>query len=414
MHTEKPFFLRDPWKYDPNGRKSVAPDQELGFDTRALHSGFRPLEDVDEFRSFAVPIVQSMTYPYECFEKFPNYIYGRSKTPTVSVLEKRLAALEGGEACVTACSGSQALFQLIFTLARPGDNVVTTLNTFGEGYKQAASIFPERCNVEFRFVRDFTNLEAWEKAIDERTKLVWVETPSNPCLQVTDIQGVAEVAHRHGVHLMVDNTTATPALQKPMELGADIVLLSLTKFLCGNATVLGGAVIGPEGLIEDIRWNTTEFVGAILQPFEAWLMLQYLETLSLRMERHSRNAQRVAEFLSQHAKVRHVNYPGLPNHPQAELARRQMKANGGLLSFVVPNGMEGAAKVMNSFHLITHAVTFGTSRTICMHPRTITHEHMTQEERDAAGIDDGLIRLSVGLENVEDIIADLDQALARL
>jgi cystathionine beta-lyase/cystathionine gamma-synthase len=414
MHTEKPFFLRDPWKYDPNGRKSVAPDQELGFDTRALHSGFRPLEDVDEFRSFAVPIVQSMTYPYECFEKFPNYIYGRSKTPTVSVLEKRLAALEGGEACVTACSGSQALFQLIFTLARPGDNVVTTLNTFGEGYKQAASIFPERCNVEFRFVRDFTNLEAWEKAIDERTKLVWVETPSNPCLQVTDIQGVAEVAHRHGVPLMVDNTTATPALQKPMELGADIVLLSLTKFLCGNATVLGGAVIGPEGLIEDIRWNTTEFVGAILQPFEAWLMLQYLETLSLRMERHSRNAQRVAEFLSQHAKVRHVNYPGLPNHPQAELARRQMKANGGLLSFVVPNGMEGAAKVMNSFHLITHAVTFGTSRTICMHPRTITHEHMTQEERDAAGIDDGLIRLSVGLENVEDIIADLDQALARL
>jgi methionine-gamma-lyase len=414
MHTEKPFFLRDPWKYDPNGRKSVAPDQELGFDTRALHSGFRPLEDVDEFRSFAVPIVQSMTYPYECFEKFPKYIYGRSKTPTVSVLEKRLAALEGGEACVTACSGSQALFQLIFTLARPGDNVVTTLNTFGEGYKQAASIFPERCNVEFRFVRDFTNLEAWEKAIDGRTKLVWVETPSNPCLQVTDIQGVAEVAHRHGVPLMVDNTTATPALQKPMELGADIVLLSLTKFLCGNATVLGGAVIGPEGLIEDIRWNTTEFVGAILQPFEAWLMLQYLETLSLRMERHSRNAQRVAEFLSQHAKVRHVNYPGLPNHPQAELARRQMKANGGLLSFVVPNGMEGAAKVMNSFHLITHAVTFGTSRTICMHPRTITHEHMTQEERDAAGIDDGLIRLSVGLENVEDIIADLDQALARL
>jgi len=414
MHTEKPFFLRDPWKYDPNGRKSAAPDQELGFDTRALHSGFRPLEDVEEFRSFAVPIVQSMTYPYECFEKFPNYIYGRSKTPTVSVLEKRLAALEGGEACVTACSGSQALFQLIFTLARPGDNVVTTLNTFGEGYKQAASIFPERCHVEFRFVRDFTSLEAWDRAIDGRTKLVWVETPSNPCLQVTDIQGVAEVAHRHGVPLMVDNTTATPALQKPMELGADIVLLSLTKFLCGNATVLGGAVIGPEGLIEDIRWNTTEFVGAILQPFEAWLMLQYLETLSLRMERHSQNAQRVAEFLSRHAKVRQVNYPGLPNHPQAELARRQMKANGGLLSFVVPNGMEGAAKVMNSFRLITHAVTFGTSRTICMHPRTITHEHMTQEERDAAGIDDGLIRLSVGLENVEDIIADLDQALARL
>jgi methionine-gamma-lyase len=191
-------------------------------------------------------------------------------------------------------------------------------------------------------------------------------------------------------------------------------LLSLTKFLAGNASVLGGAVVGPEELVEDIRWNTTEFVGAILQPFEAWLMLQYLETLSLRMERHSANAQAIAEFLAFHPKVKNVNYPGLKSHPQAELAQRQMKGGGGLLSFVVPSGMTGAATVMNSLELVVHAVTFGTSRTICMHPRTITHEHMTQEERDEAGIDDGLIRLSVGLENSADIIGDLDQALARL
>jgi cystathionine beta-lyase/cystathionine gamma-synthase len=414
MHEEKPFFLRDPWQYRRDSYSKSAPDSQLGFNTRALHSGFHPLEDVKEFRSFVTPIVQSMTYPYEDFHRFPNYIYGRSKTPTVSVLEKRLAALEGGEACVTAGSGSQALFNLIFTIARPGDNVVTTLNTFGEGYKQAATIFPERCQVEFRFVKDFSRAEAWDAAIDEKTKLVWVETPSNPCLQVTDISMVAQVAHARNVPLMVDNTTATAALQKPMELGADIVLLSLTKFLCGNATVLGGAVVGPEELVEDIRWNTTEFVGAILQPFEAWLTLQYLETLSLRMERHSANAQKVAEFLAQHPKVSHVNYPGLKDHPQYELAKRQMKANSGLLSFVVGGGMQGAAKVMNSFRLITHAVTFGTSRTICMHPRTITHEHMTQEERDEAGIDDGLIRLSVGLEDVDDLIADLDQALMRL
>jgi methionine-gamma-lyase len=166
--------------------------------------------------------------------------------------------------------------------------------------------------------------------------------------------------------------------------------------------------------VEDIRWNTTEFVGAILQPFEAWLMLQYLETLSLRMERHSRNAQEIAEYLAGHPNVLHVNYTGLPNHPQYELAQNQMRANGGLLSFIVPGRMQGAAKVMDNFELIVHAVTFGTSRTICMHPRTITHEHMTQEERDEAGIDDGLIRLSVGLENSEDLIADLEQALARL
>lgn len=414
MDSEKPFFMRDHWQFDPQARPRARADRQMGFNTRALHAGFHPLGDVAQFRSFVPPIVQSMTYPYERFDKFPDYIYGRSKTPTVSVLEERLAALEGGEACVTAASGSQALFNLVFTLARPGDNVVTSLHVFGEGYKQAASIFPERCDVAFRFVTDPADPEAWAAAIDSRTRLVWVETPSNPCLFVTDIAAVAAVAHARGVPLLVDNTTATAALQKPLDLGADIVLLSLTKFLAGNATVLGGAIVGPEALVEDIRWNTTEFVGAILQPFEAWLMLQYLETLSLRMERHSANAQKVAEFLAQHPKVLHVNYPGLPNHPQRELAQRQMVAGGGLLSFVVPGGMAGAARVMDSVRLVVHAVTFGTSRTICMHPPTITHEHLTPEERRAAGIDDGLIRLSVGLEDPEDIIADLDQALAKL
>ncbi len=414
MHEEKPFFMRDPWVYDPQHRPTPRPDAHLGFDTRALHAGFHPLKDVERFRAFVPPIVQSMTYPYERFDRFPDYIYGRSKTPTVSILEERLASLEGGEAAVTASSGSQALFSLISTIARPGDNVVTSLNIFGEGYKQAATIFPERCNVTFRFVKDPTDPASWAEQIDERTRLVWVETPSNPCLFITDIRAVAEVAHAHGVPLLVDNTIATAALQRPMELGADIVLLSITKFLSGNATVLGGAIVGPEALVEDVRWNTIEFTGAIMQPFEAWLTLQFLETLSLRMERHSANAQAVAEFLAQHPKVLHVNFPGLPDHPQHDLARRQMKAPGGLLSFVVPGGMEGAAKVMDSLRLIVHAVTFGTSRTICMHPATITHEHMTPEERAAAGIDDGLIRLSVGLEDPKDLIADLDQALSRL
>jgi methionine-gamma-lyase len=414
MSHEQPFFLREPWVYDPKAPPIPRPDAGLGFDTRALHAGYHPLRSGEQFRSFAPPMIQSMTYPYESFDRFPDYIYGRSKTPTASVLEERLAALEGGQGCVTAGSGSQALFNLVFTIARPGDNVVTTLNTFGEGYKQAASIFPERCHVEFRFVKNFTDPQEWDRLIDKRTRLVWVETPSNPVLLVTDIAAIAEVAHSRGVPLMVDNTTATAALQQPVELGADIILLSLTKFLSGNATVLGGAVIGPEALVEDIRWNTTEFVGAILQPFEAWLMLHYLETLSLRMERHSANAQKVAEFLEAHSKVRLVNYPGLNSHPQRELSQKQMKSGGGLLSFVVPGGMQGAATVMNSLQLIVHAVTFGTSRSIVMHPRTITHEHMTQQERDEAGIDDGLIRMSVGLEDPNDLVADLDRALARL
>lgn len=410
----KPFFLREPWIYKPGEEKIPRPDARLGFETRALHAGFHPLHNVEQFRAFAPPMIQSMTYPYTSFDQFPDYIYGRSKTPTTSVLEDRLASLEGGQACVTAGSGSQALFNLVFTIARPGDNVVTTLNTFGEGYKQAASIFPERCNVEFRFAKNFTDPKEWDRLIDQRTRLVWVETPSNPVLLVTDIAAIAEVAHARGVPLMVDNTTATAALQQPMSLGADIILLSLTKFLSGNATVLGGAVIGPEALVEDIRWNTTEFVGAILQPFEAWLMLHYLETLSLRMERHSTNAQKVAEFLENHPKIRKVNYPGLKSHPQRELSQKQMKSGGGLLSFVVPAGMAGAAAVMNRLQLIVHAVTFGTSRSIVMHPRTITHEHMTQAERDAAGIDDGLIRMSVGLEDANDLISDLDQALTVL
>jgi methionine-gamma-lyase len=414
MGREKPFFMRDPWVFDPNVKKPLRPDAHLGFDTRALHAGFHPLEDMKLFRSFVPPITQSMTFPYETFEKIPCPVYGRTRTPTNTVLEQRLASLEGGQACLTAGSGSQALFNLIFTIARPGANVVTSLNVFGEGYKQAAAIFPERCRVEFRFVENPANMDSWDAPIDRQTKLVWVETPSNPCLFVTDIAAAAEVAHSHGVPLLVDNTTATAALQRPMELGADIVLLSITKFLAGNATVLGGAIVGPEALIEDIRWNTTEFVGAVMQPLEAWMTLQYLETLSLRMTRHSENAQAVAEFLSAHPKVGQVNYSGLPDHPQYELARRQMEAHGGLLSFVVPGGTAGAAKVMNALKLIVHAVTFGTSRTICMHPATITHEHLSPAERAAAGIDDGLIRLSVGLENPADIIADLDQALAGL
>ena len=414
MTSEKPFFLREPWVFNPQKKRHPVLEADMGFDTRALHAGYHPLKDLENYRSFVPPLVQSMTFPYESFGHFPPYIYGRSKTPTVSLLETRLAALEGGEGAVTAGSGSQALFNLIFTIARPGDNIITSLNIFGEGYKQAATIFPERCGVEFRFVQDPARAENWDALVDHRTRLIWVETPSNPCLFVTDIQAVAQVAKSHAIPFMVDNTTATAALQKPFELGADIVLLSITKFICGNASVLGGAVVGPEDLVEDIRWNTTEFVGAIMQPFEAWLTLQQLETLSLRMMRHSENATKVAQFLAQHPKVTQVNYPGLPDHPQYELASRQMKASGGLLSFVVNQGMTGAATVMNSLGLIVHAVTFGTSRTICMHPATITHEHMTPEERQTAGIDDGLIRLSVGLEDPNDLIVDLDQALAKL
>ncbi|MBT8358724.1 MAG: aminotransferase class I/II-fold pyridoxal phosphate-dependent enzyme [Deltaproteobacteria bacterium] len=411
MSNDKHFFLRDHWEYDPNAPKYLREDADRGIETKSLHAGFHPYQNQDDFRSFTPPLVQSVTYPYETFDKVPCPVYGRTRTPTNTVLEERLAAMEGGQACITAGSGSQALFELIFTMARPGDNVVTSLNIFGEGYKQATDIFPQRCQVDFRFVQDPGEPNSWAREIDKKTKLIWIETPSNPCLFITDINAVSDVAHGKGVPVLVDNTTATAALQRPIELGADFVLLSISKFLAGNGSMLGGAMIGPEGLIEDIRWNTTEFIGAIMPPMEAWMTLQYLETLPMRMEKHSANTMVVANYLNDHPNVVHVNYSGLTDHPQHALACRQMSGHGGLMSFVVKGGIDGAAKVMNSLKLIVHAVTFGTSRTICMHPPTITHEHMTQEERMKAGIDDGLIRLSVGLENPQDLIADLDQAL---
>ncbi|MBU2643070.1 aminotransferase class I/II-fold pyridoxal phosphate-dependent enzyme [bacterium] len=414
MTDKNHFFLRDPWRYDPQSKAPVRKDSSAGFETRSLHAGFHPLDGTGPFRSFVPPLVQSVTYPYTDFDQIPNPVYGRTRTPTNTILEERLASLEGGQSCITAASGCQALFNLIFTIARPGDNVVTSLNIFGEGYKQATDIFPHRCGVTFRFVDDPADAGSWDRQIDERTKLVWIETPSNPCLFITDIRGVTDVAHARGVPVMVDNTTATAALQRPMDLGVDIVLLSISKFLSGNATVLGGAIIGPEALVEDIRWNTTEFIGAILSPMAGWMTLQYLETLSMRMDRHSANAAAVAVFLDQHPAVTMVNYSGLVSHPQHDLACRQMKAHGGLLSFVVKNGQAGAATLINALRTVVHAVTFGTSRTICMHPPTITHEHLTVEERQSIGIDDGLVRLSVGLETPGDIIADLDQALAGL
>ncbi len=413
MTDKKHFFIRDHWEYDPGAPRHKREDAR-GFDTRALQSGFHPYWNQNDFPSFTPPLIQSVTFPYASFDKIPCPVYGRTRTPTNTILEERLASLEGGEACITAGSGSQALFELIFTMARPGDNVVTSLNIFGEGYKQATDIFPNRCHVDFRFVEDPADPDSWAAQIDGRTKLVWIETPSNPCLFITDIKAVSDAAHAKGVPVLVDNTTATPALQRPMDLGADFVLLSISKFLAGNGTMLGGAIVGPEGLIEDIRWNTTEFVGAIMPPTEAWMTLQYLETLGMRMEKHSTNTMGVAQYLENHPLVEHVNYSGLASHPQHDIACCQMTGHGGLMSFVVNGGIKGAETMMNSLKLIVHAVTFGTSRTICMHPPTITHEHLTAEERKLAGIDDGLIRLSVGLENIQDVIADLDQALAQL
>jgi cystathionine beta-lyase/cystathionine gamma-synthase len=335
--------------------------------------------------------------------------------PTVDILQKRLAALEGGESALATASGMHGVFALTTHLAKVGDEVVTSHMIYGEAYRLFFELAPERLGIKPRFVEDPADLDDWERQITPKTRFVWAETPSNPTMFVTDIAGLAEITRAHNVPLIVDNTLATPCLLRPLELGADIVLLSLTKFVSGQGAIVGGAVIGSEELIEDMLDRTLGYIGATMSPIDAWLTLLSVETLPLRMSRHSKNAEKVAAYLAQHPKVIRVNYPGLPSHPQYQLARRQMPDGcGGMMSFEVQGGLDGASTVMESSQMIPIAVTFGTSRTVATHPASHTHWPMTREEREAAGIYDGLIRLSVGLEDPEDLLADLEQALDKL
>ena len=397
---------------------------EWGEETIALHSGYSPIPlDMTLFRSFVPPIIESSVYPFESVahcarllqHKEPGYYYGRMNNPTVDVLQKRLAALEGGERALATASGMHGVFALTTHLAKVGDEVVTSHMIYGEAYKLFFKLAPERLGITPRFVEDPADLDDWERQITPKTRFVWAETPSNPTMFVTDIAGLAEITRAHNVPLIVDNTLATPCLLRPLEMGADIILLSLTKFVSGQGSIVGGAVIGSEELIEDMLSNTLGYIGSTMSPIDAWLGLMSVETLPLRMAKHSRNAETIAAYLDQHPKVLGVNYPGLAEHPQYELASNQMPDGcGGMMSFVVEGGLEGATTVMESFQMIPMAVTFGTSRTVATHSASHTHFPMTPEEREAAGIFDGLIRLSIGLEDSKDILNDLEQALDRL
>ncbi len=397
--------------------------KKWGLDTAALHAGYSPIPmDMTDFRSFVPPIIQSAIYPLSDVDHYtrivygdePGYDYGRNSNPTVDVLQKRLAALEGGEACLATPSGMHAVFVLTRLLTEVGDEVITSHRIFGEAYGMFYHMAPQRMGITTRLVEDPGDLDEWERNINSKTRFLWAETPSNPTLFVMNISGLAEIAHAHEVPLIVDNTLVTPCLQRPLDMGADIVVHSLTKFMGGNGAIVGGSLVGKEELVRNAS-SILSKVGAIMSPFDAWLALMSIETLPLRMAKHSSNAEQVVAYLAQHPKVERINYPTAPEYPQRELAKRQMPDGfGGLVSFMVEGGREGAVKVMESFQLIPIIPSFGTSRTIATHPATHTHCNMTLEEREAVGIFDGLIRLSVGLEDPKDIIADLDQALDRL
>ena len=401
----------------------MAEREKWGPSTTALHAGYSPVPmDMTPFRSFVPPLIQSAVFPLSDVDHYTRIVhgeeagfdYGRNSNPTVDVLNQRLAALEGVEYALATPSCVHACFVVLQHLTQAGDDILTSHRIFGEAYGMFYKMAPEKMGITTHLVENPGDLNEWNDKITPKTRFLWAETPSNPTYFVMDIAGLAEVAHAHNIPLVVDNTLATPCLQQPLAMGADIVVHSLTKFMGGQGAIVGGSIVTKRELIEDMI-STIARVGSIMSPMDAWLVLMSLETLPLRMTRHSSNAEKLVEYLTQHPKVKGINYPTAQQFPQQELARRQMPDGyGGLLSFEVVGGREGAVQAINSFELIPIIPSFGTSRTIATHCATHTHSNMTPEERNAVGIYDGLIRLSVGLEDPEDLITDLDQAFEKI
>jgi O-succinylhomoserine sulfhydrylase len=337
-------------------------------------------------------------------------IYSRFTNPTVTAFEERLAALEGAEACVATSSGMSAILSCVMGLLSAGDHIVASRSLFGATVNLFNTL--KRFNIETTFV-SATDVEAWEAAVKPNTKLLFIETPSNPLTEISDIAALAAVAKKNGAWLAVDNCFCSPALQRPLDLGADIVIHSATKYLEGQGRVLGGAVLGKRDLLmERGVFGFLRTAGPSLSPFNAWVILKGMETLKIRMEAHSANAVQVARWLEAQPSVARVYYPGLSSHPQHELARRQQKTGGGIVSFEVKNGREAAWRVIDSVRMLSITANLGDVKSTLTHPATTTHARISQESRDAAGITEGLLRIAVGLEAVKDITADLARGLS--
>ena len=392
----------------------------VGLGTKAIHAG--NVKDA-QYGALTTPIYQTSTFVFDSCEqggrRFAGqeggYIYTRLGNPTVSVLENKVAALEGGEACVAAASGMGAISSALWTIAGAGKHIVADGTLYGCTFA-LLNHGMSRYGVEVSFV-DTSDLAAVKAALKENTCAVYLETPANPNLKITDIAAVAEVAHAYNpaIKVVCDNTFASPALQNPLALGADVVVHSATKYLNGHGDVIAGFVVGKADFIGEVRmFGLKDMTGAVMDPFAAYLILRGLKTLEIRMERHCANAKAIAEFLDKHPAVEKVYYPGLKGHVGHDIAARQMKDFGGMLSFEVKGGRAAGTKLVNSLHLITVAVSLGDAETLIEHPASMTHSTYTEEELAASGIPAGLIRLSAGLENAEDIIADLEQALAQL
>jgi O-succinylhomoserine sulfhydrylase len=338
-----------------------------------------------------------------------GFVYGRFSNPTVSALQERLAALEGGEECIATASGMAAILATVMALMKAGEHIVAAQSIFGATQQLFGGIFP-KFGIDTRFVAS-TDAAAFRAALLPNTKLVFIETPSNPLTEVFDIAALAEAAHAAGALLVVDNCFCTPALQRPLALGADLVIHSATKYLDGQGRVLGGAVVGRKALTGEV-FKFLRTAGPSLSPFNAWVILKGLETLRIRMEAQSASALELARWLEAQPQVARVFYPGLPSHPQHALALRQQKLGGAILSFEVRGGREAAWRVVDATRLVSITANLGDTKTTLTHPASTTHGRISAEARAAAGIGEGLLRVAVGLESVEDLKADLARGLS--
>ena len=392
--------------------------KKCGLGTTAIHAG--TLKNL--YGTLAMPIYQTSTFIFDSAEQGgrrfaleeAGYIYTRLGNPTTTVLEDKIAALEEGEAAVATSSGMGAISSTLWTILKAGDHIVTDKTLYGCTFALMCHGLT-RFGIDVTFV-DTSNLDDVKNAMKENTRVVYLETPANPNLKIVDIEALAKLAHTNpNTLVIVDNTFATPYMQKPLTLGADIVVHSVTKYINGHGDVIAGLVITNKALADQIRFvGLKDMTGAVLGPQDAYYIIRGMKTFEIRMERHCKNARKVVEFLNNHPKIEKVYYPGLETHPGYEIAKKQMKDFGAMISFELKGGFEAGKTLLNSLKLCSLAVSLGDTETLIQHPASMTHSPYTKDEREAAGITDGLVRLSVGLENVEDIIADLEQGLEKI
>lgn len=392
-------------------------EKNLGFGTRAVHVG---QEHDPRTGAHASPIYQTSTFVLENIDEAirlnqdqeAGFTYTRFRSPSEAELANKVAKLENGEAGLAVGSGMAAISNAIMTLVKGGDHIIAGDVLYGCTFALIEQVLKDY-GVEVTLV-DTSDVSAVEEAIQPNTKAVYIETPANPILRISDIQKISEAAHKNDVKVIVDSTFASPYLQNPLDLGADVVVHSATKYLSGHGNVVAGIIIGSKEFIRKARMPQLQTFGAVISPFDAWLVMQGMKTLELRMERHCKNAQLVAEFLKEHPAVEKVYYPGLKEHPQHELAKKQMNGFGGMISFDLKGGFDAGKALMNSVEVINLATSLGNVDSLIQHSPSMSHFDMTPEERAAVGIHEGQVRLSVGVENIEDILADLKQALEKM